>query len=1264
MLRSIRDYLVIKRSGLFDENHYLLQNPDVRVADVDPLMHFVKFGWTESRDPSSKFNTGFYLTNYEDVRAARINPLVHYLKFGCAEGRLPSPSVTESEEGLQKKTLFDSNTNGIKNDSYKVDGSSTSRSKLYLPFVVNITKYRRFISKFGFAEFVKKVRTKLKNVNQPNEPNIERQLKVGNNSYEKNWSDSFDIAKNIKTDEFVEFIPNQEIVNDAAIQLIAFYLPQFHPFPENDLWWGKGFTEWANVSKATPQFVGHYQPRLPSDLGFYDLRVPEIQEQQATLASQYGISAFCFHYYWFNGKRLMEKPLESYIANPKIKLPFCICWANENWTRRWDGSSGELLISQEHNLENNKRFIHDMINLFRHPRYFRVDGRPLLIVYNPDLLEEPQETLKYWRAYSEEHGVENPFILAAQTFYFLDPRAGGFDGAVSFPPHHMVTMPDISDQLEMLNPDHRGSVFSYSDMVEGFTEKLKDYPYEFYPTILPDWDNEARRPGSGTTFHGSSPIIYGDWLMKACQYQIRSKAKSKRMVFVNAWNEWAEGAYLEPDRRFGYAYLQKTLDTLHEVNGIDVTNRKKIGSQIDESISRHIKVVSQRWPIVEKDNKLTETEALQIAKGLDGILKNTTQNSPGKPKISVIIPVYNHLETTINCLKSIGLSGDKTNLELIVVDDGSTDETKRVLGLVKSILLIQNERNLGFLNSCNNAAKNASGEIFCFLNNDTIVLPGWSDSIVKTFEDHPKAGLVGSKLYYPDGSLQEAGGLIWNDGGGTNFGRNDNPNRPEYCYLRNVDYCSGAAIFVWSKVWQEMKGFDPIFSPAYYEDTDLAFRVRQAGYQVLFQPFSKVIHIEGATSGTDLSKGIKHYQAINKETFYHRWREILTTHSSPCVPDWTNINHSNRPRALVLDVCTPKPDVDSGSIDTYNYIVALEKLGFEVTFISTDDADVVDRYVYDLQFKGVHCMYPPYLKGIERFLKDYGKLYSLAILFRAPFGGRYMKLVKKHMPEAKVIFNTVDLHFLREKRERQLQLEDGNFTEGSIISEEYEVGLMKAADISILVSEYERSFLSELYPKLNTSVMPIPREIPGRKKKFAERKDIAFVGGFLHKPNVDAIHFFVKEIWPLILGKFPGMRFKIVGSNLPKEFKVYESDHIELVGFVKDLGVVFDNVRLSVSPLRYGAGIKGKVVSSLSYGLPCVATSMSIEGMGLTENLNVLVSDKPESFAELVVTAYQNEDLWEKISNEGLKFVETRHSVESFEKNLIDLLNHLGMERE
>ena len=342
----------------------------------------------------------------------------------------------------------------------------------------------------------------------------------------------------------------------GSVRLIAFYLTQFHPVPENDLWWGKGFTEWTNATKSLPLFEGHYQPHLPTDLGFYDLRVRETRRDQIAMAKSCGIDGFCYYYYWFSGHKLLEKPLEDMLADPDSDMPFCLCWANENWTRRWDAAEHEILIAQNYRPEDDVAFIKSLVPYLKDPRYIKIDGAPLIMVYRPQHMPDSAKSVQIWRDYCASVGIPKIHTACALTHGNWDNRSFGFDSGVEFPPHNMAS-PNLASGLSFHKPYH-GYCPDYSSIAEMYLGKTYDQNQSVFHGVFPSWDNSARRGSIGTVILNGTPENYEHWLARTIAKTKSEHPNRDRLVFINAWNEWAEGCHLEPDRKYGRGFLEAT----------------------------------------------------------------------------------------------------------------------------------------------------------------------------------------------------------------------------------------------------------------------------------------------------------------------------------------------------------------------------------------------------------------------------------------------------------------------------------------------------------------------------------------------------------------------------------------------------------------------------------------------------------------------------------------------------------------------------------
>ena len=760
---------------------------------------------------------------------------------------------------------------------------------------------------------------------------------------------------------------------------------------------------------------------------------------------------------------------------------------------------------------------------------------------------------------------------------------------------------------------------------------------------------ELKQKENQITDLNAETVRRGEW---ALGLKAELKNEQEKLRLISSSNSWLITLPLRELRRWISSPRKQTKKYLKK--GLSLTKKSYQALPISiQTKTKHRNLISKIFPqLLAVTNSPLSTithfippqQNVSLLSNLAATDPTETANSLSfptydQPFVSILIPVYGQIHYTLQCLTSITRYLPEIPFEIIIIDDCSPDHSVKFLSLIKGIRLLKNDDNQGFIRSCNTGASVAKGQYLYFLNNDTEVTAGWLEALLRTFYELPGTGLAGSKLVYPDGRLQEAGGIIWQDGSAWNFGRHQDPLLPIYNYAREVDYCSGASMMVPTALFKELGGFDEHYLPAYCEDADLALQIRAKGYRVIYQPLSTVIHFEGITSGTDTTQGTKAYQVVNTEKLFTRWKERLTSHQI----SGQNVDQAKdrtvKRRVLVLDHCTPTPDQDSGSIDAYNHMLLLREMGFLVTFIPEDNYLYVPDYTPALQRVGIEMLYAPYVTSVSRHLKEFGQRYDLVFVSRPVALKRNLALVRRYCPNAKLLFHTVDLHFLRLSREAELtQSEDARHKARQM--KELELQLIRHADITTVVSAHELSILRKELPDHKIRLLPYARLTQSSKKGFLERRDIVFVGSYQHTPNVDAVKFFTQEILPLVRQSLFGVKFYVVGSKPPLDVKELACEDIIITDFIPDLTPLLNSVRLSVAPLRYGAGIKGKIGGAMAVGLPVVATPIAAEGMSLTHGVNILIAEDPKAFADQITTLYQDENLWDSLSKNSLTFAE------------------------
>jgi O-antigen biosynthesis protein len=635
------------------------------------------------------------------------------------------------------------------------------------------------------------------------------------------------------------------------------------------------------------------------------------------------------------------------------------------------------------------------------------------------------------------------------------------------------------------------------------------------------------------------------------------------------------------------------------------------------------------------------------------------------PQVSIVIPAYNGWEMNYLCLRSIWENTESLSYEIIFADDVSTDETRNIGQYIGNIVHIRNEQNLGFLKNCNHAASLARGEYIHFLNNDTEVTADWLSSLVTLMEKDKTIGMAGSKLIYPDGRLQEAGGIIWQDASGWNYGHKQDPEAPEFNYVKEVDYISGASIMVRKCIWEQLGGFNEMYSPAYCEDSDLAFAIRKEGYKVVYQPLSKVVHFEGFSHGTDdNSKNglttIKSYQKINSAKFAEKWQTVLQQQFPNGVnPYWTRDRSHGKPTILVIDHYVPQFDRDAGSRTTFQYLELFVELGLNVKFIG-DNFYRHEPYTTILQQKGIEVLYGAhYAENWLTWLTDNEPYIDFILLNRPHISIKYIDIIKSKM-HAKIFYYTHDLHFFRDLMEFEVT-KDPKRLKSSNEWRLTEYALFTKSDVVLTPSNKEKATIQTDFPEKSIQVMPafFYPSISDPIHNFNHRKDILFVGGFTHSPNIDGVIWFATEVLPLIRQNNADIRLVVIGSNTPQAILQLASPAIIIKGFVTDeeLEQAYQSVRFSIIPLRFGAGLKGKTVEALSKALPIVSTSFGIEGLPDIGSI-AQPKDTAAAFAEAVTTLYGDmgklEELSAAISNYSRQHF-TKEAAASFFTNLFTL---------
>ncbi|MFT4039648.1 MAG: glycosyltransferase [Thermomicrobiales bacterium] len=632
------------------------------------------------------------------------------------------------------------------------------------------------------------------------------------------------------------------------------------------------------------------------------------------------------------------------------------------------------------------------------------------------------------------------------------------------------------------------------------------------------------------------------------------------------------------------------------------------------------------------------------------------------PTVSVIVPVHDNVALTYHCLAALLFAYNAVSFEVIVVDDGSRDATVSLPEHVEGITYLRNSEAKGFVRACNRGADHARGQYLAFLNNDTETTLHWLDELLFVFNTFDDVGLAGSRLVFPNGRLQAAGGIIWDNGNVENYGSTCNPEDPRFTYTRQVDYLPGASIMLPRSVWTAVGGFSEEFCPAYFEDTDLAFKVREIGKRVVYAPLSLVYHHEGASSGAGTDSDTKKYQDINHPTFKRRWIYAYQSNG----PEGSNVelvkDRNVSLRALVIDQQVPRPNIDAGGYAALQEIRLLQSLGCKVTFLPLDLAYAAG-YTQALQRLGVECLFAPHVTSIGDLLAARGREFDVVYITRFSVASHVMAEVRRFAPQAKILFCNADLHFLRILRTALLEHDYASLKEAKAVRAS-ELQVMRDADVVLSYSAIEHAvILSHNFARTKVVTAPWVVDVTEEAPPFEARSGIAFLGGFAHPPNFPAVEFFITEVMPLLRQRLPGVLFHVYGSNVPDELRALACDDVRIEGFVEDVSLAYDRRRVFVAPLLVGAGLKGKVLDALAHGTPSVLSPIAAEGIGVRNGIEAFIAETPEQWARAIEALYHDPLLWENVSQAARDHARTAYSFRRGQELMVEALEVAGIRR-